>query len=464
MEYNRETGKKWLRSMAVTFAGLLCTAMLVLFQAVVAYAAEIGTVTAGSANIRAESNTSSNVVASVVNGDKLEIIGEVTGADGKVWYNVIVDADTTGFIRSDLIQKSEEAENTGATANLEGVSEVQPVSASVVRDQVRVRADSTTNSSIVTMVQQDAVLTVQGTKSGNGDEVWYLVSFVDNGAEVKGYVRSDFVTLNGELLPVVETPPAEVPEEQQPVTPEVPVEEPKAFETQEEEGVWWLLNIEENEKYKISELITSAEQNAKDLEKAQKQVSKQNGIIIFLSILVVVMVLGVTLLIFKIRDMKEDEGFDEIPVRRPSNNNGSRPTRPTGNTNRQPNRPSGSKPTGTNGSRPAGASGNRPAGASGSRPANGQSGRPAGNRPATGGGEGKPANTGARPSGARPATGNTGARVEGAKPVVKPENAKPASAGGSNKPDNQPKAHVKNFMSDDEFEFEFLNWDGEEDK
>lgn len=447
MGYIRETGKKRLHSLTVTLAGLLCVVILVLLQTDVVHATEIGTVTAGSANIRAESNTSSNVVASVVNGDKLEIIDETTGADGKVWYKVVVDANTTGYIRSDLLEKTEEAENTGAVANLEGVSEVQPVSASVVRDQVRVRTDSTTNSSIVTMVQRDAVLTVQGTKPGNGDEVWYLVSFVADGAEVKGYVRSDFVTLSGELLPVVDTP-TEVPSDVEEPVPEVPAEEPKNYETQKEDDKWWLIDNGTNLRYQLPTLITNAEQNANELEKVQKQVSKQNGIIIFLSILVVVMVLGVTLLIFKIRDMKEDEGFDEIPVRRSSGGgSGTRPTRPAGNANRQMNRPSGA----------------RPSGSSGTRPANGQ-----GSRPAAGNGEGRPAS---RPAGAgaRPAAGNTGAKASGAKPVAKPENArpanaKPANAGGGNKTDNQPKAHVKNFMSDDEFEFEFLNWDGEEDK
>lgn len=446
MGYVRETSKKWLRSTAVTLTGLLCAAMLILQQTDVVHATEIGTVTAGSANIRAESNTSSNVVASVVNGDKLEIVEEVTVSDGKVWYKVIVDANTTGYIRSDLLEKTEGAENTGAAANLEGVSAVQPVSASVVRDQVRVRTDSTTNSSIVTMVQQDAVLTVQGTKPGNGDEVWYLVSFVADGAEVKGYVRSDFVTLSGELLPVVDTPTEEPTDVDEP-TAEVPTEEPKTYETQEIDDVWYLIDNNISSRYRITELITSAEQNANELEKVQKQVSKQNGIIIFLSILVVVMVLGVTLLIFKIRDMKEDEGFDDVPVRRSSGGAGTRPTRPAGNANRQMNRPSGA----------------RPSGSSGTRPANGQ-----GSRPAAGNGEGRPAS---RPAGAgtRPAAGNTGAKASGAKPVAKPENArpanaKPANAGGGNKTDNQPKAHVKNFMSDDEFEFEFLNWDGEEDK
>ncbi|MGN1146941.1 MAG: hypothetical protein ACI4TB_00875, partial [Lachnospiraceae bacterium] len=268
---------------------------------------------------------------------------------------------------------------------------------------------------------------------------------------------SDFVTLSGELLPVTETP-EETPQAPEETTPEIPVEVSKDYETEEIDGVWYLLDhvSEPNLKYQISNLLSSAEQNAVDLEKAQNQVSKQNKIIVFLAILVVLMVLGITLLLFKIRDMKEDDGFDdEMPMarRRPSGDGSQRTVRPAGTAGRQPvTRPSGSRPA-ANGARPA-ANGARPTGtrpvstASGSRPtANGE--RPASARPASSGG------TGTRPV----QSGTAGTRPEGARPEpTRPASSQPAG-------DKQAKPRVKNFMTDDdEFEFEFLNWDGEEEK
>ncbi|MGN1147761.1 MAG: SH3 domain-containing protein, partial [Lachnospiraceae bacterium] len=220
MGYIKEKCKKWMRSIGVAFAGLLCVTVLVLLQTGEVLAETQGTVTASSANIRSSADTGSTVLASVKSGDKVSITEEVTGTDGKIWYKVFIDANSQGYIRSDLVTKDGGSTatttttpantgttlNTSVTVNLDGVEAVQPVSASVTKDQVRVRADSSTNSSIVTMANKDVVLTVHGTKPGNGSEVWYQVSFMTDGQEVTGYVRSDFVTLSGELLPVTETP------------------------------------------------------------------------------------------------------------------------------------------------------------------------------------------------------------------------------------------------------------------
>lgn len=480
MGYIKEKSKKWMRSIGVAFAGLFCVAALVLFQPGEVQAETQGTVTASSANIRSSADTGSTVLASVKSGDKVSITEEVTGTDGKVWYKVFIDANSQGYIRSDLVSTSTTdtttttttttPANTGATlntsvtVNMDGVEAVQPVSASVTKDQVRVRADSSTNSSIVTMVNKDIVLTVHGTKPGNGSEVWYQVSFMTDGQEVTGYVRSDFVTLSGELLPVTETP-EETPQAPEETTPEVPVEVSKDYETEEIDGVWYLLDhvSEPNLKYQISNLLTSAEQNALDLERAQNQVSKQNKIIIFLAILVVLMVLGITLLIFKIRDMKEEEGFEDevlMPRRKPSGDGSQRAARPAGNTGRQPvTRPAGSRPA-SNGTRPAGSrpvsSGTRPAG---SRPAS-NGARPAGSRPASAPSGDRPVSNGEKPASARPASsGETGARPAQARVTeTRPTSSQPVG-------EKQTKPRVKNFMTDDdEFEFEFLNWDGEEEK
>ncbi len=522
MGYFREKSRKWGMNVIAVTAMLFCTAVLAMIPAKEVFAQATGTVTASSANIREKADASSTAVASVRNGDKLTITEQVTGADGKVWYKVFVDADSMGYVRADLVTKGEGTipdntsqlttnttttttttdttpkVDTSVAVNLDGVEPVQPVGASVTKDNVRVRADSSTNSSIVTTVKKDVAFTVHGTKT-NGNETWYHVSFTVNGAEVKGYIRSDFVDLDGELLPVVDTPPVEeVPEETE---PEPTVTQDADYMVSEQDGVWYLVDNtgEQQYQYKITSLITEAEKNANELDKAQKKISKQTGVIVFMAILLVVLILGITLLVFKLKDMMEDEGFDRDARNvRSRANTGSRPTgsRPTGN---RPagNRPAGARPTGTGqGNRPAGA---RPAGATqGSRPTGATQGnRPAGARP-TGTPQGnRPAGA---PQGSRPTGATQGNRPAGARPAGTPQGNRPAGTSqgtmtgaprrevgnmpvdAEEKLTNQARANVetralekentkpatwqsKNFMAeDDEFEFEFLNWDGEEEK
>ena len=84
-------------------------------------------------------------------------------------------------------------------------------------------------------------------------------------------------------------------------------------------------------------------------------------------------------------------------------------------------------------------------------------GRPApqGGRPVTPG-QGRPAPQGGRPTAPQSET----PAPQAARPVARPTKQVPKREGNQN-----PGWKSKNFMSDDdEFEFEFLNWDGDEDQ
>ena len=506
MRYMREKANGWVQKIGMVCTALFCMAVLALLPYREVLANVEGTVTATSAYIRASADPNSTALASVLNGNRIEIIEEVTGTDNQKWYKVVIDADSTGYIRADLVKKGEgtvptgtltptatnspapssapSTPNTNVTVNTAGVVEVQPVSASVNNDQVRVRADSSTNASIVTTVRQNVALTVHGTKAGSSNDTWYYVSFAVDNTEVTGFIRSDYVTLNGELTPP-EQAPAETPGT--PETPEAPAGTPsqsKAYETIEVDGVWYLLDNAAGQQYQLSKLFSASDQNATELDNAQKKIKRQNGILIFLCILLVVLVLAVTVLIFKIRDMSEDDGFD-LSFRKPSGSGGGARASGTRPTNGRPagTRPQGSaRPAqGSNGSRPVG-QGSRPGGVSstGSRPVS-QGSRPAGasstgsrpisqgSRPAAGSSTGsrpisQGANGGSRPEGqgSRPVSQTAADRAveerleKQAQADVQARNLEKNMAGGQSR---QP----KNFMTDDdEFEFEFLNWDGDE--
>ena len=483
---NRKKAVHMVKLAAGLFAGLL----LAMALSMESLAAE-GVVKASSANIRSGADPQSSILASVLSGDKLTIKDQTTGTDGNIWYRVFVDGNTLGYVRSDLLSTTENVPtsttqtppasspaitdpNAGVdesvTVNTDGVSNVQPVSGSVTKDQVRVRADSTTSGGIVATIKKDVVFTVNGTKHITDGEIWYLVNYVVNGIDVTGYIRSDFVTLNGELLPVeepVDTP--EVPEEPIPQEEEVP----KDYETWQEEDVWYLVDHITDTKYQISKLITTAEQNATDLIDAKNKISKQKGIIVVLAILFVIMALGITLMIYKFKEMMDNDGFESRTAhpRRPSPNNSPQRkplTRPTGShpvsgQKRPIQRPDGQRAVQSgNGQRPV-------QNGSGQRPV--QSGTS--QRPVQSGTAQRPVQSG---NGQRPS-----ARPDGSRPIQQNQMVITSDDTSAKQIEKQAIAHVesrnlekdstdpqtwksKNFMADDdEFEFEFLNWDGEEE-
>ena len=491
MKYLGEKDRRRNCRIKAAVFGLLCIAVLALLPAKDVLAVE-GTVTASSANIRAGADPNSQILASVLNGDKLSIKEEVTGTDGNVWFYVFIDSDRLGYVRSDLVKKDDGSApsatttftstttptptpattptsnnnsqiNLNAAVNRDGVEEVQPVSAAVnSTTPVRVRADSSTDADIVTTVKKDVVLTVHGKKiAGNGD-LWYLVSFMVDNTEVNGYVHSNYVTLGGELLPVEPEVPAdpEVPVEPAPTEPVV--QEKDWYTMQKDDGTWFLVENATGNGTPIADMFTNWNKTADDLEAAQSKVSRQTAIIVILSILLVVLALGITLLIFKIKDMTEDDGLDmgqRTPVRRSND----RPARPAGSAGASQARPAGSRPAGT---RPAGAArpdGTRPAQPAGARPASGTQGsrpsgaaRPDGTRPAQPAGARPAAGTQAGTAGSRPASSADGDSLERqARADVEARDLERNTAAA------QPKK-PRNFMSDDdEFEFEFLNWDGD---
>ena len=474
--------------------------------AFVSHAESAAKVTASSAKIRKSADSSSEVIGSAAKDKTISIKSQTKGADGYTWYEVYVDANTLGYIRSDLVSITDgstppSSSNTTTTTTTTtttatpapavnetpvDVTAVEPVSATVTGGQsVRVRSNASTTSQIVTTAENGMALTVTGQATGTDGNTWYQVNFIANNTEVTGFIRSDYVALSGELqAPSTEQPAEEQPAEEQPA--DDTQTSSKDWDTQLQGDAWYLLDMAGQKQYKIDDLFNSINQiteiNAQ-FETNQKKISSQKVVIIILVILLVAMAAAVTLLIFKIKDMTDAADFsdaEEAALRRrrvdrpqTGRGQGARPVaqggRPQGGQKVMhevgaERRPAG-KPAGQGG-RPA-AQGQRPAGqqarpvapqegrpaAQGARPVAPQAGRPTtqGTRPAAPQ-TGRPAAQGTRP--AAPQTGRPAPQVD--RPV------KPAQNNGN---PQDPGWKSKNFMSDDdEFEFEFLNWDGDEEQ
>ncbi len=466
-----------------------------------------GKITASSAKIRQEASTSSPSLGSAAQNSTVSIRSQVTGSDGKVWYEVFIDANTLGFIRSDLVQITDGTTpptGTGSTnnstpsvntnENIPEVTAVQPVSAKVTgSDSVRVRSLASTSSQILCMAKRDLALTVVGQTNDTSGKVWYQVTFMSENAQVTGFIRSDYVALDGEVLPVTDVP-TEPPVEDAPAEPETPAEpvvQTKDWDTQRIEGKWYLTDNVAGENYDIEYIFESVKTNSDLYAASQKKVKSQQAWIIILVILALAMGGAIAFLVFKIKDMVDSAYFAEVEretIRRRTGEGASGRVMHTVGAERRPGgpgqggpRPNGARPTGapnqgqggqrSNGARPAGApnqgqggqrpNGARPTGA----PNQGQGGqRPNGARPtgASNQGQGGQRPMGERTAGA-PNQGQGGPRPNGQRPSGEPVqgNARPRP---QQENENQGRKS-RNFMTDeDEFEFEFLNWDGEEEE
>ncbi len=234
----KENKRNWIKHI---FALLLFC--ITLNVGMISFADGQGTVKVPSAVIRASADGGSERIGSVKQGKTVDIAGQTTGTDGKVWYQVYVDSNTKGYIRGDLLDvKDASAINTiqgsasSSSSSNSSTTTATPVDAKkvTVKDNGRrIRSGASTNHGIVATVNKGMVLTVTGEAQGS-DGKWYQVSFNHNDKEVTGFIRADLVTtdnvpadtatseITGEQNPGEETPPETEPVE------EPPVEEPPA--------------------------------------------------------------------------------------------------------------------------------------------------------------------------------------------------------------------------------------------
>lgn len=452
MKTNKRT--QWVKSLLCTVAFLI-----VFFVADITADAETAAkVTAKSANIRQEANASSTVVASVVKDNTVSIIGKTTGADGKVWYQVFIDAENKGYIRSDLVQVDANADipllegsasnttttntdNTpvqSATVDPTGAIEVVPVTGTISgANTVNVRAKASKNSGWVASAQKNTAVTVTGYMDAS-DGKWLLLSFEKGGQQIQGFVRSDYVSLNGEL----QEPAAEIPEEPaETPTEEVPGDnagESQEIQTEDQPydvGIvnekWYLFDYDNGKQYAINDFITAVDAYKAKLEETEKKLTSKSIIIVIL-VLVIVLMIGV--IAFFIYKMFLSQDSDYLPAQE-----GRKPVR-QGEGQRRASTVQGKTQTRQSGH------GQRPPVRQGSRPQNHQAQE---NRE--------------HDIRVRSVSTPTGANAANVPETKQPVQGKVAASEqkANTKPEHQP----KNFMQeDDEFEFEFLNWNGEEDE
>lgn len=123
---------------------------------------------------------------------------KVNGSDGKVWYHILFTYSGVrqeGYIRSDYVVVEENTNITNETPQPSTQNERK--SAQIKGINVRIR-QSAVNGTVLCQESTGFAVTIVGELTGSDGKLWYEVSFIKNGKEQNGFVRSDFVTLSEE--------------------------------------------------------------------------------------------------------------------------------------------------------------------------------------------------------------------------------------------------------------------------
>ena len=95
--------------------------------------------------------------------DHFDVNGKKTGSSRETFFGGVNHFDNngnkTGYIRSDLMEKIGEVAPPVTISPTVPVEDVQPVSAKIVGNTVRVRSDASTQGGIITNVLKDTVVT-----------------------------------------------------------------------------------------------------------------------------------------------------------------------------------------------------------------------------------------------------------------------------------------------------------------
>ena len=303
-------------------------------------------VTASSGKIRESADTDSEVLASVKDGDKLDVIAQTTDSDGYTWYKVYVDDTTTGYIRADLVgevsgtiktesasdssdkEEEEEESTTQKKDEKEEKKEEEPVKQDVQFVQVNastasagkvigaksvnVRENPSTSAAVAGKADEGTEVSISGEATDNAGKIWYQVSF----GNTTGFIRSDYIEVlqSVDAVEVEEEPTENVAEEIE----EEPVEEieNKEYELVYEanaEGVeeWFLYDHNRGTKQSLQNLLNVVRQTQEEGQNAVSQLKTFKILAVVMVAFILALIIVVTVLVFKLRDAYEYEYEDD---------------------------------------------------------------------------------------------------------------------------------------------------------
>ena len=337
--------------------------------ALMVHAQGTATVAAASGKIRESADTSSGVMASVKQNDKLDITAQTTSGDGYTWYKVYVDGSKQGYIRADLVNnvegsiskesadaaKSSDSDDESKQSEQNQITSVgsdnkkaestaddnvqneqseqsEPVSVSpstvtaakVVGSTVRVRETPSTNGKVKGSAKVDTEVTVSGETTDADGKTWYQVSYNSGDSTINGFIRSDFLEVTQTAEPTTEAETeTEAPVEE---VPENNDYELKYEENDEGTTEWFLYDNLKGTKQSINNIYEIVKQSQDSEAGDNDQLNKMKIILIVMAAVILLLVIGITILLFKVRDTygayddedddDEEEEEEIVPVKR----------------------------------------------------------------------------------------------------------------------------------------------------
>ena len=194
--------------------------LLLLMQLQITALAYPGTVTQDNVNVRSEATTQSQSLGTVRQNTEIDIQGEVTDANGQVWYQITYN-NQTGYIRGDMVEAedggnadpaAETPEDPNTPAAPERIGRIETQTAA----NVRTGPGTTYPPASFSPLQPGSEVRVVDESAATNGEIWYKIIYDDGqgGGPQEGYIRNDYLTVEAAAQDPSQTPaeqPAEAP-------------------------------------------------------------------------------------------------------------------------------------------------------------------------------------------------------------------------------------------------------------
>jgi len=340
-----------------TFRGLVAACVVttgLLLGSVAAFAAGTGKATDTGVNIREDASTSAKAIGSTTKDVKFDIYSKKTDSAGNVWYKITVSGDTKGYVRSDYVTDvtgeipsengSSTTESTSSTTSSTSTTTTTDSTASSTTDstasttstaasvtvnpsaytfgtttgEVSVRESASTKSNKVATTATNQDVAITGEAKGTDGMTWYQINYGD----VKGFIRSDLLTVGekvstpDESEPVEETEPVVEEEDDVFVAPEPTPIVNQDYEVRYEpndqgENIWYLYDHNKGTRQSLDNIFAVMEQSQNMTTSKKEMSSGLKIVVIVMGVVIVILIAVVAILAFKLRDSYEYEDDDD---------------------------------------------------------------------------------------------------------------------------------------------------------
>ena len=104
---------KWSRKVKRVLSAVGISVLIAAGAAAFSMNALAATIIADSVMIRDDASTDAGIIGSLNEGDEVTIVDQVTDGEGYIWYYVQLDNGNYGYVRSDLVDASENEKQIG---------------------------------------------------------------------------------------------------------------------------------------------------------------------------------------------------------------------------------------------------------------------------------------------------------------------------------------------------------------